>query len=313
MGHDRVGGSLGTTSCDDTGMILRSLSKKQKLHASFANTSPFPEFPHPTPAEALEVHQILSGKRPPLVRRPPQMATNNSAQTCGNVPNVMDSVIGTILSQNTSSINSTRAKKGLDEAFGHNNFEAIANAPRDQVVDAIRAGGLANKKAGVIQALLHQVKARHGVYSLQHLAGECQSATDKPSDLQDEEIMHQLLSYDGIGPKTASCVLLFCLGRDSFAVDTHVYRLTRLLGWIPSKANRVLAQAHLDARVPAHLKYDLHVLMVQHGRACRGCKKPGARQHCPLKDYLKQKGATSKEDNQFGDFSENGVQGEMEN
>jgi len=53
--------------------------------------------------------------------------------------------------------------------------------------------------------------------------------------------------------------------------------------------------------------------MVQHGRACRGCKKPGARQHCPLKDYLKQKGATSKEDNQFGGFSENGVQGEMEN
>lgn len=284
------------TSCDGAGMILRSLSKKQKLHASFANTSPFPEFAHPTPAEALEVHKILSGKHPPPVRRPPpRTATNNSAQTCGDVPNVMDALIGTILSQNTSAINSTRAKKGLDDAFGHNNFEAMASAPRDQVVHAISAGGLANKKAAVIQALLHQVKARHGAYSLQHLAGEGQSAR-----LQDEEIMHQLLSYDGIGPKTAACVLLFCLGRDSFAVDTHVYRLTRLLGWIPAKANRVLAQAHLDARVPAHLKYGLHVLMVQHGRACKGCQKRGARQPCPLKDYLKQRGAILEEDIKFG-------------
>jgi len=30
------------------------------------------------------------------------------------------------------------------------------------------------------------------------------------------------MEFDGVGPKTASCVLLFCLRRDSFAVDTHV-------------------------------------------------------------------------------------------
>jgi 3-methyladenine DNA glycosylase/8-oxoguanine DNA glycosylase len=34
--------------------------------------------------------------------------------------------------------------------------------------------------------------------------------------------MKELLSFDSIGIKTASCVLLFCLGRDSFAVDTYV-------------------------------------------------------------------------------------------
>jgi endonuclease-3 len=81
---------------------------------------------------------------------------------------------------------------------------------------------------------------------------------------------------------------LFCLGRDSFAVDTHVYRLSKLLGWVPPKADRVLAQAHLDLRVPDELKYGLHVLFIQHGRACAGCKNTG-KGECVLKTYLKER------------------------
>ncbi|KAF5357108.1 hypothetical protein D9756_006831 [Leucocoprinus leucothites] len=230
------------------------------------------------------------------MRRPPQV-TSNSAQTCGSVPNVIEAVVGTILSQNTSGKNCTRAKNGLDEAFGRNNFEAIANARKEEVVDAIRTGGLANKKADMIQGLLRAVKERHGIYSLQHLAGEHRSIAEPPPiPPTNEEIMEELLSYDGVGPKTASCVLLFCLGRDSFAVDTHIYRLSRLLGWIPPKTDRVLAQAHLDIRIPANLKYGLHVLMIQHGRACRGCKKRGSGENCVLKEYLKQKKVKTEED-----------------
>ncbi len=266
-------------------------SKKLKLQASFTTRSPFPDYPHPTPEEALNVYQILSTNHPahvPALRRSPQ-PTNNSSQTCGHVPNVIEAVIGTILSQNTSGANSARAKSNLDETFGRNNFEVIACAPKEEVVDAIRTGGLANKKAGMIQTLLRAVKEKHGVYSLQHLAGEPRASGEKSVVMKDEEVMQELLSYDGVGPKTASCVLLFCLGRDSFAVDTHVYRLSRLLGWVPVRADRVLAQAHLDLRVPAELKYGLHVLMIQHGRTCKGCKKDGSETSCVLKAYLKDK------------------------
>lgn len=273
-------------------------SKKLKLQASYTAQSPFPEYPHPTSSEALEVYNLLTAAhRPnaPVVRQPPQ-ATSNSAQTCGRVPNVIEAVIGTILSQNTSGANCARAKKGLDEAFGRNNFEGIVNAPKEKVVDAIRVGGLANKKAGMIQNLLKAIKEKHGVYSLQHLAGEPRTPDDTPIIMSDEEIMQELLSYDGVGPKTASCVLLFCLERDSFAVDTHVYRLSRLLGWVPATADRVLAQAHLDLRIPAGLKYGLHVLMVQHGRACKGCKKPGSGESCVLKTYLREKRIKTEED-----------------
>lgn len=154
-------------------------------------------------------------------------------------------------------------------------------APRADVVESIKHGGLANKKAKTIQDVLVAIKAKHGVYSLQHLASK---------DMSDDEAMKELVGYDGVGPKTASCVLLFCLGRDSFAVDTHIYRLSKVLGWVPQKADRVLAQAHLDLRVPDELKYGLHVLLIQHGRACSGCKKAtGGKGGCVLKTYLKDR------------------------
>ncbi|KAI0687536.1 DNA glycosylase [Earliella scabrosa] len=283
-------------------------AKKLKLLASHSTASPFPDFAHPTPTEAAQVHALLSAAHPDLAarRRGPSTA-NDSARTCGSVPDVLESLIGTILSQNTSSRNSTAAKRGLDAAFGRNNFAAIAAAPKGEVVEAIRTGGLANKKAGVIQNILKEVYGRHGRYSLQHLAGSKADVNAKGKGkvkaeegvaaATDEEAMQELVSYDGVGPKTASCVLLFCLGRSSFPVDTHVFRLSRLLGWVPQKADRVTAQAHLDLRIPDDLKYGLHVLMVGHGRRCKGCKgSSGGKGECVLKKWLREKKGAKDED-----------------
>ncbi|RDB27047.1 hypothetical protein Hypma_005066 [Hypsizygus marmoreus] len=260
-------------------------AKKLKLHASYVSDSPFPNFLHPTPSDAQHVHDLLARTHPThnAVRKTPT-ATSNSAKTCGNVPNVVEALIGVILSQNTSGRNSASAKVSLDAKFGKNNFAAIAAAPRADVVDAIRQGGLANKKAATIQNILASIKEKHGDYSLQHLA-----ETDEDKRLSDDAIMKELISYDGVGPKTASCVLLFCLGRDSFAVDTHVFRLSKVLGWVPEKADRVLTQAHLDLRIPGELKYGLHVLMMQHGRTCKGCKRSSSGDACVLKTYVKQR------------------------
>lgn len=269
-------------------------AKKIKLQASYATQSPFPNHAHPTADEAVEIHDILTKAHQPVSRRPPDHMSN-SAQNCGNVPNVIEAIIGTILSQNTSNAICAKAKSNLDKTFGRNNFEAIAAAPKQKVIDAIRSGGLANKKARMIQGLLQAVKEKHGSYSLQHLARKPESTSSAPA-LRDDEIMDELLSYDGVGPKTASCVLLFCIGRDSFPVDTHVLRLSHLLGWIPPEANRVTAQAHLDIRVPAELKYGLHMLMFQHGRECKGCKQAGSEESCVLKSYLKERKKVGDDD-----------------
>ncbi|ESK94378.1 base excision dna repair protein [Moniliophthora roreri MCA 2997] len=262
---------------------LTHSEKKLRIASSYSSESPYPTYPHPTAVEAHAIYTILANEHPQHVRsKTNPKATNNSAKTCGSSENVIDSLIGVILSQNTSGRNSSGAKTSLDAAFGRHNFAAIAESPTERVVEAIRQGGLANKKAATIQKLLTSIKERHGEYSLQYLAEQ---------NMTDEEIMKELISYDGVGPKTASCVLLFCLGRDSFAVDTHVFRLSKLLGWVPAKADRVMAQAHLDRRIPDEVKYGLHVLMVQHGRVCKGCKKSGSKEPCVLKEYMKSTAA----------------------
>lgn len=52
-----------------------------------------------------------------------------------------------------------------------------------------------------------------------------------------------------------SCIYdMFCLVRHEFPVDTHVWRITKALGWVPAKATRDEAYAHLNARIPDPLK-----------------------------------------------------------
>ena len=238
--------------------------------------SPFPTFDRPTVEESREVLLLLHSEFPHIQAfREDHTIEKFQASPCGGVTDVVEALIETILSQNTSARNSTAAKRNLDAVFGRNNFAAIAQAPNSHVVDAIRTGGLANKKAATVQKLLSSIHAKHGSYSLQHLTG---------GGYSDQVIMEELVSYQGVGPKTASCVLMFCLERESFPVDTHVFRLSGLLGWIPAKANRITAQAHLDARIPGELKYGLHVLMIAHGRRCSGCKNR-SRGACSLKTY----------------------------
>ncbi|KAJ2983714.1 hypothetical protein NUW54_g10602 [Trametes sanguinea] len=162
---------------------------------------------------APDAHSRRPGARPPR-RRPPGPCraprrpsdANDSARTCGSVPDVLESLVGTILSQNTSARNSTAAKRGLDAAFGRNNFEAVARARRADVVEAIKTGGLANKKAAVIQNILQEVHEKHGRYSLQHLAAVANPEGKGKTGVSDEEAMQELVSYNGVGPSaTDAC------------------------------------------------------------------------------------------------------------
>jgi len=173
-------------------------------------SSPFPEFAHPTHSECQAVNAALTkihGER----LRPKQLNSASLGANCGEVPSVLDALVRTILSQNTNSTNSSTAKHSLDETFGTGNYEAVRTAPLEDVVDALRCGGLANIKGARIKRILDEVHDKYGKLSLDHLHGA-----------SDEEAKRELMEFDGVGPKTASCVLLFCLRRDSFAVDTHV-------------------------------------------------------------------------------------------
>lgn len=270
---------------DKKASILQA--RKLKSFAAYSQSSPFPSFPHPTPQECSRAHRILAsihGER----RRPDTIIAPNNVAGCGDSPSVLDALVRTILSQNTSNKNSSRAKLSMDKTYGRSdNWDAIVQGGTDKLQRTIKSGGLSVIKSKVIMNILRQTKDQYGDYSLNHLL-----------NASNDEAMRELLSFQGVGPKTASCVLLFCLRRDSFAVDTHVYRISGLLGWRPEEASREEAQAHLEAKVPDGDKYALHVLMVTHGRTCDECKAGGkVKGKCALrKAFVKGKKVADDED-----------------
>ncbi|KAI1407340.1 DNA glycosylase [Hypoxylon sp. FL1857] len=260
----------GGRSKDNKEADLRA--KKLKSYTQFANKSPFPDFPRPAPEECQRAYDILASLHGERQRPEKVVSAPDDRAGCGDAPSVLDALVRTILSQNTSNKNSTRAKLDMDEVYGTGDSEErwglIAAGGPTKLEKAIARGGLGGVKSRAIIEILKQVKERYGKYSLDHLLALEASGND-------EEAMRELISFRGVGPKTASCVLLFCMGRDSFAVDTHVHRLTGMLGWRPPTATRDETFAHLDVKIPNSLKYGLHVLFVEHGRRCAECKAGG--------------------------------------
>lgn len=176
----------------------------------------------------------------------------------------LSSLIATVLSQNTSDVNSHRAFAALVNRFG--SWEAVAAADVNELARTIRAGGLADIKARRIKMILGRIKEEQGGLDLSFL-GELGLAEAKA----------WLRQLPGVGPKTVGCVLLFSLGRPAMPVDTHVYRVAKRLGLIDAKASVEKAHEILENLVAPKDVYEVHMLMVEHGR--RTCK--AQRPRCP--------------------------------
>lgn len=148
-------------------------------------------------------------------------------------------LVRTILSQNTSNKNSTSARKGIEDVFGSSahggpNYEAVRQASQEQLMAAIQSGGLAKVKSKVIKTILDEVYDKYGTLSLEHL-----------HTTPDQEAMKELVSFHGVGPKTASCVLLFTLSRESFAVDSKQQQQQQRFGLNSKRAGHTTATAHV--------------------------------------------------------------------
>lgn len=189
---------------------------------------------------------------------------------------VLDSLIRTMLSQNTTDKTSIRAFRKLKETFPE--WEEVRVSPNKDVEEAIREGGLSEIKTERIKLLLNHLKSTRNECSLEWLR-----------EKDTEFVKEYLGQFKGVGPKTISCTLMFALHRDDFPVDTHVLRISKDLGWIPKSASREDAYHHLNEHVPDYLKYDLHVLLVEHGKTCRYCnsRKSGSIEasKCPIKIF----------------------------
>jgi len=188
-----------------------------------------------------------------------------------------------------------KAKFGLRK--GSADWNAVHHASREDVKEAIKSGGLADAKSGYIKKLLDSVYTKNYARRIQltkeRNALDANDTTgQQKKDLQIAQLGEDLLSMDyifemstedamlemtklpGIGVKTASCVILFCMQRPSFAVDTHVWRFCKWLGWVPDEKSttRDKTFSHCEVRIPDELKYSLHWLFIQHGKNCGRCR-----------------------------------------
>jgi endonuclease-3 len=178
-------------------------------------------------------------------------------------------LVGTILSQNTSDANSGRAFSSLISSFG--SWEAIASAPVEHIAQAIKSGGLSRLKAVRIKQILEEIERQQGRINLDFLeAMDVSQAKD------------YLMHLPGVGPKTASCVLLFALGKACLPVDTHVFRVAKRLGLIDSRVSIQEAHNLLQQQVPPSKVYQFHLHLIRHGRQVCHARRPRCNE-CVLK------------------------------
>ncbi len=183
----------------------------------------------------------------------------------------IDELVLTILSQNTTDINSRRAFESLRERFG--SWEEILEAPEEDVAEAINCSGLYNVKAERIKAALARINNRVGELDLSLL-----------DDIPLDKAKNWLTSLHGVGSKTAAIILLFSFGRPALPVDTHVWRITKRLGLIDEETSREKAHVMLEEIIPHQCVFSLNRNLVKHGREICKAQTPLC-EECFLKKY----------------------------
>lgn len=188
----------------------------------------------------------------------------------------VDELISTILSQNTNDQNRDKAFNRLRDKF--DSWEAVRDAPEEEVVDAIRTAGLANQKGPRIQEALREITRERGEIELDFL-----------KEKENEQARQWLKDLKGVGPKTAAIVMQFSLDMPAFPVDTHIMRVSKRVGLIPGEMNAEKAHEHLEGLFREDQYGPGHLNLIRLGREICHPRNPEC-EICPLKgicDYYR--------------------------
>lgn len=180
----------------------------------------------------------------------------------------VDELVSTFLSQNTNDVNRDKAFAAICERYA--DWDEVCEADPDEFMQVIRVAGLANQKGPNIQAALRRIREERGEINLEWLR-----------ELPVEEAREWLLSFKGVGRKTAAIVLLFSLGMPAFPVDTHIYRVSGRIGIRPQAIDVDTAHQYLEAAADPAEYYAMHLNLIRLGREICQARKPACGR-CPL-------------------------------
>lgn len=184
----------------------------------------------------------------------------------------MSMLVDILLSHRTRDEQTAAAYDNLLKRFG--SWEAVRDAPMQEVQDTIANVNFPEVKAPRIQAIMRQITTERGELNLDFLR-----------TLPVEEGAAWLDRFEGVGPKTAACVLLFSCQKPILPVDVHVHRVSQRLGLIGKKVTADNAHSLLQALLPqdARTIYNFHKALLRHGQRICVYERPHCSK-CPITD-----------------------------
>lgn len=167
-------------------------------------------------------------------------------------------LVATILSQRTKDDNTRRAS---DRLFGRfDSVDALADADPAEVAELIRPAGFPNQKARAVVECCRILRDEHG--------GTVPEETE------------ELVKLPMVGRKTAACVRSYAMGIPSVCVDTHVHRISNLMGLVDTRTPEQTELA-LMAVTPRDRWNDINRYLVRHGQVVCLPNRPHC-ERCPV-------------------------------
>jgi endonuclease III len=183
--------------------------------------------------------------------------------------NVYQLLVAVVLSAQATDIGVNRATKNLFETV--KTPQQMIDLGEDGLKRHIKTIGLFNAKAKNVIALSELLVSRHG--------GEVPEDRDA------------LEALPGVGRKTANVVMNTAFGAETFAVDTHIFRVGNRTGLAPGKTPLAVEKA-LDKRTPAPFRLGAHHWLILHGRYVCKARKPEC-WRCAVSDLCRFKPKTA--------------------
>jgi endonuclease III len=193
---------------------------------------------------------------------------NPSPTTELNYTNPYTLLVAVVLSAQATDASVNVATRPLFEHI--TNPQEMVEFGEDALRDAIKSIGLFNTKAKNVIALSQTLIDQYG--------GEVPRTRE------------QLEALPGVGRKTANVVLNTAWGEETFAVDTHVFRVCNRTGLAPGKTP-IEVELKLEKIVPAPFRRDAHHWLILHGRYICKARLPEC-WRCPVIDLCRYKPKT---------------------
>ena len=165
--------------------------------------------------------------------------------------NVYQLLIAVVLSAQATDVGVNKATRAL---FAEVTTPAqMIELGEEGLKEHIKTIGLFNSKARNVIALSEKLVAEHG--------GEV------PRDRQ------SLTALPGVGRKTANVVMNCAFGEETFAVDTHVFRVSNRTGLAKGRTPEQV-EAKLEKIVPGPFRLHAHHWLILHGRYTCKARQP---------------------------------------